>query len=510
MIPLYTREEMRALDAEATVRFGVPSVLLMESAGVNAVAHLCARYPNALARVLIVGGEGQNGGDGWVIARHLLARGHAPRCVLVGDPAKVAGDARINLDALAKLGVDVARVEATSIDRLKRELEVATLIVDGLFGTGLSRPLAGLYADAVAAIADVNVPVCALDLPSGIDANSGQVLGVAVRAQSTVTFAGHKRGLHQYPGRAHAGEVVCVDIGVPVPGGGPVGLIEMSDVDWLLAPRPRDAHKGSGGHVLALAGSRGKTGAALLAGIGAMRAGAGLVTIATDEDTQRALQHQVVELMTAALIGDPLQAALALAEGKAAALLGPGFGLDDAQRARARALAEQLPIPCVLDADALTAVSLDALPKARAPRVLTPHPGEASRLLGCSTPAVQADRFAAARTLAERSGQVVVLKGAGTVIAAPDRRMRVCGAGTPALGVAGTGDVLSGITAALLATKQPPFEAACAAVLLHAVAGERAAVSDCGMLASEVAHALPHTLEWLRNTQRSAARKRED
>lgn len=508
MIPLFTRDEMRALDREATERFGVPSILLMESAGVNATEHLVALHGDALARVVIVGGEGQNGGDGWVMARHLLSRGHTPRCFLIGDPAKVRGDAQVNLEALGKLGVDVAAIDLARIAMLTAALSDATLIVDGLFGTGLARPLTGVHARVVEAINGAEAVVCALDLPSGIDANTGQVLGVAVRARTTVTFAGHKRGLHQHPGATHAGDVRCVDIGVPAVGDGRTGLIEARDLDFLLRPKPRDAHKGSRGHVIAFAGSQGKTGAALLAGLGAIRGGAGLVTIATDEVTQSALQHQVVELMTAALGRDRLDSARALADGKAAALLGPGFGLDDGQKALARALSLCLPCPAVIDADALTALENDltSLRDAAAPRVLTPHPGEAGRLLGCDARAVQADRFAAVTELAAQSGQVVVLKGAGTVIAAPDQRVRVCRAGTPALGVAGTGDVLTGVTAALLATKHPTFDVACAAVHLHAVAGELAAVSDTGMLASEVAHALPRALERLRGSTTAHSR----
>jgi len=504
MIPLYTREEMREVDRAASEHYGIPSIALMESAGARATDALCRQHPGQLGQVLVVGGEGQNGGDGWVVARHLFAAGYRPRCVLVGAEARVRGDARINLAALRALGVELSVLADQAIEQLAPLLTQATLVVDALFGTGLARPVEGQFARAIALINAAGVPVCALDLPSGVDANSGQVLGTAVAASSTVTFAGHKRGLHQFPGVALAGVVTSVGIGAKLPDDPRVGLIESDDVARLLAPAAGDSHKGTRGHVLVIAGSRGKTGAAVLAALGAMRAGAGLVTIAADEETQRVLEHKVLELMTAQFDQvSPLASLLALAGGKAAALLGPGFGLSDARRQLARSLARELPIPCVLDADALTALDgdLELLREAGAPRILTPHPGEAARLLGRSTADVQADRYGAASELARRSGQVAVLKGARTVIATPEGALRICRAGTPALGVAGTGDVLAGVLSSLIAP-EGAYAAAWAGVQIHALAGELAAETDRGMLASEVAHAIPRALAQIRQSRR--------
>lgn len=507
MIPLFTREEMRALDRSASEQFGVSSLVLMENAGLGATNHVMHRYGDCLGRVLIIGGEGQNGGDAWVVARQLLARGVRPSCVLVGDPARVSGDARSNLDALRALGIDVRALSEADGDVLRSSADEASLIVDGLFGTGLSRAVEGVHALAVQVMCGAAAPICALDLPSGIDANTGAVLGVATRAASTVTFAGLKRGLHQYPGVEHAGSIECVGIGVPAPTDGDVAVVEPSDVAALLPVDRGDVHKGTRGHVVVIAGSEGKTGASLLAAMAALRGGAGLVSVAADEPTQRTLEQKVIEVMTLRLDTSALlRSALSLAEGKASAVVGPGFGLSPERREVARALALQLPIPAVLDADALTALGteLGLLTGAAAARVLTPHPGEAARLLGCDTAAVQHDRYGASRELAARSGQVVVLKGARTVIAEPAGRARVCAAGTPALGVAGTGDVLSGLVAALL-TRQPPFEAAWASVQLHAMAGELAACCDRGLLAGEVAAAIPRALSRARAAQRNSA-----
>ncbi len=510
MIPLATREEARAFDAEAIGTLGIPGIVLMENAGMGATRVLLERARGSLARVLIIGGTGQNGGDAWVVARKLLAAGIVPRCMLVGSRARVHGDALINFEALLKLGLSIESIDAASgLFALQTAASEASLIVDGLFGTGLDREVSGLYAQVITVLNASRAQRFALDLPSGVDANTGQVLGVAIRATHTVTFAAHKRGLHQYPGTECAGEVHCVDIGVPAAESARCGVIEIADVARVLVPRAADAHKGSNGHVLAIAGSPGKTGAAFLASLGALRAGAGLVTIATHGKAQQALEQKVVEVMTVALADAPDTAtsALRFAEGKTAAVLGPGFGLDAATSAIARELACALPLPCVLDADALTALApasggaranspspLSSLRAACGPRVLTPHPGEASRLLGRSTPAVQADRYAAALELAHASAQTVVLKGARTVIASPEGALRICSAGTPALGVAGTGDVLSGVIAALLC-QLPPFEAAWVGVFLHALAGEHAAQADRGLFASEVAAAIPMAMQ---------------
>lgn len=507
MLPLFTRDEMRALDRAASERFQVPSLLLMENAALGATGHILARYGDALAQVWIVGGEGQNGGDGWAVARQLLARGVRASCALVGDPERVRGDAKVNLDALRALGIPLQTVDEHNVHELAQSVRSASLIVDGLFGTGLSRPVTGLHARVVEALT-CGVPICALDLPSGIDANTGAVLGSALRASSTVTFAGRKRGLHQYPGVAYAGFVEVVSIGVPAPTDADVAVVERADVARTLPPLSGDAHKGTRGHVLVIAGSEGKSGAALLCAQGALRAGAGLVSIAADRETRLALESRVLEAMTLGIDAtDPLTSLLASAKDKRGVVLGPGFGLSPARQALSMRLAHELPQPTVLDADALTALASDprALVRARGPRVLTPHPGEASRLLACTTEAVQADRYAAASQLAQACGHVVVLKGAGTVIASPDGRMRVCTAANPALGAGGTGDVLSGIVGALL-VHATPFDAAWAAVELHALAGELAAESDRGLLASEVAAALPRAFRNIReHAQRASA-----
>jgi hydroxyethylthiazole kinase-like uncharacterized protein yjeF len=498
MLPLLTREGSRAIDLDASTRLGVPSAVLMENAGRGACDVLCERLGSALSRVLVVGGLGQNGGDAWVLARQLLLRGRRATCLLVGEPAAVRGDARTNLSTLERMGVTVMSLRDGALEPLDRALAEATLVVDGLFGTGLDRAITGLQAEVINRINARGLPCLALDIPSGIDADSGAVLGVAIHAQITVSFATHKRGLHQHPGAAHGGEVICASIGVPAPTEANYQALEARDVaDWL-PPREADTHKGRGGHVLVVAGAPGHTGAAVLSGLGALRAGAGLVTLCPRAGARSALDAKVIELMTADMPAElePAVAAVkALLEKKHAAVVGPGLGVDDHGSALARRLALELDKPAVLDADALTAFSgqLGLLRRAAGPRVLTPHPGEAARLLGWKTERVQAERYAAVTQLAAESGQVCVLKGARSLIGSPDGGVLVCPLDVPALAVAGTGDVLSGVIGALLGQLSPQLAAA-AGVYLHAAAGALAAAGDRGLFAHEVADAVPRAL----------------
>lgn len=497
MQPLFTREESRDVDRVAIEDLGVVSLVLMENAGRGATDAIVDVFEDQLDDVVLVGGPGQNGGDAWVIARRLSVLGYRPRAVLVGDSARLVGDALVNWTLLGKLGVDARVLSADDADELGSLLDTATLIVDGLFGTGLDRPVTGGYAQAIAAMEAAHAPVVSLDLPSGLDANTGGILGVAPGAALTVTFAGQKRGLHQYPGVEHAGEVRVVDIGIPVSGSSPASLWGHDDLASLIAPRADDAHKGTHGHLLVVGGAPGKTGAAVLAGRAAFRAGAGLVTIGARADSRAALEEKVIELMTTALPENAdADSVSALCDGKRAAVLGPGIGLDETGRAWSLAFAHHAPIPTVIDADALTHIAddgLERLSEAAAPRVLTPHPGEAARLLSRSTADVQRDRYSAAAELAERSGHVVVLKGARSIVAAHGM-LRVCAEGTPALGVAGTGDVLAGVLGTLSMTLATA-DAAIAAALLHALAGIEASIGDRGLIASEVADAVPVVLD---------------
>jgi len=287
---LFTREESRDVDRAAIDELGMVSLVLMENAGRGAAHAICELFGERLGRVVLMGGPGQNGGDAWVIARRLTLFGHRPLAVLVGDVSRLRGDAQTNWALLGELGVETAEISPDDVGSLGERLANATLVVDGLFGTGLDRPITGGYADVVAAMDGAAAPLVALDLPSGLDADTGAIFGIAPHAALTVTFAGHKRGLHQYPGVEYAGEVRVADIGIPIGSSPAASMWTRDDLGTLIAPRAGDAYKGTNGHLLVIGGAPGKTGAAVLAGRAAFRAGAGLVTIGARADARAALE----------------------------------------------------------------------------------------------------------------------------------------------------------------------------------------------------------------------------
>lgn len=487
MIPLFDRQAARTIDRDAIDSLGLPGLVLMENAGRGAAQAIMARFRPSTQRVVLLGGMGNNGGDAWVVARHWMSAGIRPVCILVGEEARLSSDARVNWEALRRLGADTRVVPPEGIEEIGGLLRDATLAVDGLFGTGLDRPLEGAYEAIVRGFDQCTGCKVALDVPSGIDTDTGAVLGFAPRVDLTLTFGVHKRGLFQFPAAQYVGELVLVDLGIPCPDASDTFLLDARDLGRWVTTRPRDCHKGMAGHVLVVGGAAGKTGAACLAGLGALRAGAGLVTVASPARAELA-QHSA-ELMTADLAARGSELLTSLST-YSSVVFGPGLG-----RAYDGAILEAVvgaELPCVLDADALNLLAtegLELVKRAAGPRVLTPHPGEAARLLGCSTQAVQADRYAAARELALRSGQIVVLKGAGTIVQGASTRY-VCSRGTPAMAVAGSGDVLSGVVATCLIDRDPS-NAAALGVLLHALAGEAASAADRGLLASEIGHAIP-------------------
>lgn len=477
---------------------GIPGLVLMENAGRGAFEILVERFPDRLDRVLLLGGPGQNGGDAWVIARHLWLAGYTPRCLLVGERAKVGGDAEVQLRVLHALGVDVAVQPEGTEESFGPWIDPASLVVDGLFGTGLGRPLKGVYAAVVAAANASPVPVIALDVPSGIDADQGVELGSAIEASLTVTFAAHKRGLFRGAGARAAGTVVLASIGAPATPEVSCHRVEPHDARAWLGKRPVDAHKGSSGHLLVVAGAPGTSGAAELTCRGGLRAGAGRVTLAVRPEIHVASEARAVEVMVRPH-GNDLAKALALGAKKGAAVVGPGLGTDEVGRSLCRGLALGLPIPTVLDADALSAfegAALSELAGAAGARVLTPHPGEAGRMLGWDTSVVVERPFAAVETIAKRTGAVVVLKGAGTIVS-DGRRSLLVGEPVPALGVAGSGDVLAGILGGLLAERWPVsglLQRVAAGVYLHNAAGRLTAIGDRGILAREIADAVPRAV----------------
>ncbi len=490
--PLVGAASMRALDRHTIETLDVPGEVLMESAGRAVAEAVLARRP---ASVLVVCGAGNNGGDGLVAARHLAVAGVAVHAVCVGEPQ---GDAARQLARARAFGVPVAPWGAW-LD--------AELVVDALFGTGLAREVTGDAADAIGRMNAGAAPVLAVDLPSGLDADTGHVHGSAVRAAETVTFGLPKLGLALEPGRGLAGAVRVARIGIADEAPGVTRDAELWTAAEAARRRPRrpgDGHKGRFGHVLVVAGSEGKTGAAALAALAAGRAGAGLVTVACPAGLNDILEQKCTEAMTVPVPDTPERAFAAAGEELLAALagerdvmaLGPGIGRAADTVKLVRALVPRVERPLVLDADGLNAFegAAEELRARPAATVLTPHPGEAARLLGCDSAAVQADRLAAARSLAQATGAVVLLKGAASVIDDGAAPPLVNATGGPALASGGTGDVLTGVVAAFLAQGLAARDAAALGAYVHGRAADRIARGDFGLLAGELADAVPEAL----------------
>jgi NAD(P)H-hydrate epimerase len=490
--------EMRNIDRRTTERFGIPSIVLMENAATAVVDAIFERYPDA-DRVALICGTGANGGDGFAAARHLENRGVVPVILIAGDRAKIHGDAETNLVICERLGIPIYEV-GDDVETALAHAADADLIVDALFGTGLNRAPSGMHAELIRAIAELRIPVVAIDLPSGANASSHEPFDPCVQAEVTVTFAAPKVCHVFEPAALYCGEVIVADISIPEAAiedeNVTLALITPKDVAPHIAPRLASTHKGTYGHVGVIAGSPGRSGAAVLAARGAIRAGAGLVTVHTDADTAKLVHAHSVESMTDS--GD-LDAFL---RNKTAVLIGPGLQDDDAAYAKTRAMVDAIELPLVIDASALNAFASNAKalnPHAR-PRVITPHPGELARLLDTDTKSINADRIAAARNAARVANCVVVLKGHQTLVAEPDGHIYVNPTGNPGMATGGMGDVLGGIIAALLARGVDPTDAACTGVYLHGLAGDilQEEMGDTGLAAMDLAERIPMAVKRLR------------
>lgn len=495
--------EMRALDRYTIEALEVPGELLMESAG-RAVAAETLRVLPPGGDVVVACGSGNNGGDGYVVARHLQALGVPVVIWPIAGTDRLEGDAAANHARAVKAAVPLTA---------EPEPGPSTVVVDAILGTGLSRPVGGPEAEAFIKIRQAGSPVVAVDLPSGLDADTGQALGDVLEATITVTLGLPKIGLALEPGRTLAGRIVVARIGIAdeTPELQPaVGLLTRVAAGARIPLRPTSGHKGTFGHLLVVAASEGKTGAAALAAAGAHRVGAGLVTLACPVSTNPALEAQCTEAMTTPLpetdahelsmAGE--KAIVEYAEARSTVLLGPGLGRGRETLELVRHLALAISKPLVLDADGIVAFSEEPerLGGRQAPTILTPHPGEAAALLGESAAELNRDRVASARALAEKTRAIVVLKGACTVIAEPAGRILINPTGGPVLAAGGTGDVLAGMVAGFVAQGVEAFDAAALAAFVHGAAADRWAAlhGSAGLLASEVAAGVPAVLAALR------------
>jgi NAD(P)H-hydrate epimerase len=507
---LATAAQMRELDRRAIEEAGIPSLVLMENAGRATYQILRREFPRLAGPVMVLAGRGNNGGDGFVVARYLANAGMPVEVFLLGSRDQVQGDARVNLEILAHQGVEVVEVvDESRLNPVAHRLAWAGLMVDALLGTGLNSPVTGLMAALIERVNHLRPPVLAVDMPSGLSTDTGEVMGAAVRAEVTATYGWPKIGQIVPSGRDCVGRLWQVDIGIPpvLAHNLTVELVEAEEMRRLLPPRPFGSHKGAFGHLAVLAGSEGKTGAAALTAEGGLRAGAGLVTLGIPASLNDILEVKLTEAMTLPLPEAEGNRALGIKalpvireflEGKTAAALGPGLGTHKETMEVVRRIARDLTLPLVMDADGVNALAPapDWLKDAPGPRILTPHPGEMARLTGLSVKEIQADRLKAARKAAARYSAIVVLKGAQTVVADPEGRVSINPTGSPALASGGTGDVLTGLIGGFLAQRMTPWDAARLGVYLHGLAADYLAGDLArGLIAGDLLAGFPEMLE---------------
>ncbi len=504
-----TAGQMKEIDRKAVKDFSIPGVILMENAGIQVAQKVRemlkgVNNPN----VCVISGKGNNGGDGFVTARHLRKAGIETVTFLIGRKREIKGDARTNLNIVSRLDLPVVEVSNHGILRkMKAKLESCSLIVDAIVGTGAKERMKGLVADAISAVVECDRPVVCVDIPSGLDADNGVPLGVCVRGTETVTFGLPKVGLLLYPGADFAGNVTVADIGLPdnllMDKKLSLNLLEGKEVTALLPARPSNAHKGTMGHVFILSGSCGYTGAAVLTSMGALRSGCGLVTLGVPRTLNTIFEVKLTEVIT-----KPLPETEATTFGLEAEdeiidivdqvdvlAIGPGLGRHPETGALIRKLVVTVTKPMVIDADGLNVFERDVslLSKRQAPTVITPHPGEMGRLLGVPTSEIQANRIKFARDVAVKHKIVVVLKGAGTIVAGVDGSVFINSTGNPGMATAGMGDVLTGIVSSLISRGLEPFDAAKTGVYLHGLAGDVAvsAKGEESLIATDLLDSLP-------------------
>jgi NAD(P)H-hydrate epimerase len=507
-----TAKEMQELDRRASAEYGISSLLLMENAGAGAVRVMEQLFPNLCrSKIAVVCGKGNNGGDGFVVARHLANRSATVQVLLLAKKGELKGDAAVNSEIATKMGISLAEVTtARELQGHREALGQADLIVDAILGTGLTGPTRGILAETIQLLNDLHRPIVSLDLPSGLGADDGRIQEPCIRARCTLTFALPKRSLLLYPAAQCAGEVRVVDIGIPrillTDPKLPVQMTDLDEVRPAFPPRDPNAHKGNYGHVLVLAGSPGKTGAAALCSLGALRVGAGLVTLALPEGLNDLMEVKLTEVMTVGLPETEERTVafqardrlLGLMEGKRVLAVGPGLSTHPETVRLVMDVVRAAKIPLVIDADGITALAEqpEVLTKASAPVILTPHPGELSRLLAVSTEELAGKRIPIAQKVASTYNVTLVLKGARTLIAEPSGVVHINPTGNPGMATGGTGDILTGMIAGLIAQGLEPARAATVGVYLHGLAGDLACqhLGPEAMIAGDLLEKLPEAI----------------
>ncbi len=512
---LVTASEMQQMDRQTIESFGIPGRVLMENAGLGATRVLLDQFDDIVNKnVGVIAGRGNNGGDGFVIARYLAQKGSDVTVYLLAESAEVKGDAAANFKLLAPLNVPVVEMpDEQSFLAHKTGILHQEIWIDALLGTGLKSDVKGYFKKIIEFINTLGKPVFSVDIPSGLNSDTGQICGACIRAQATATFAFAKTGHILFPGAEYTGYLKIIDIGIPDYIAKNIRpkqhLLTPERIRTAFRPRIHDAHKGTTGHVLVVSGSVGKTGAAAMTAISAMRAGAGLVTLAIPESLNPVLETQVLEAMTYPLpetengiIGESsFNKIMDLLSGKKCLAIGPGLGEAAETKKLVHRIIKESPVTIVLDADGLNNIagSTEILKKAKAPLILTPHPGEMARLMDSTAGSILKNRINCAREFAQEFNVHLVLKGARTIIAHPDGNIFINPTGNPGMASGGMGDVLTGIIAGLAAQDLSPESATHAGVYLHGAAADTLAkkIGPFGYLATEVMNAIPSQIKLL-------------
>jgi ADP-dependent NAD(P)H-hydrate dehydratase / NAD(P)H-hydrate epimerase len=509
MMRLVKASEMHEMDRLTIEEVGIAGIVLMENAARGATRVFLEHFePPRNSHVLFLCGRGNNGGDGYVMARYFHQKGYMATVLVLSEFQKISGDALTNLAIILKMGLDVREVpDPDRWEACRDVVRTADFVIDGIFGTGLNSPVRGFYQQVIEEVNASGKPVMAIDIPSGLHADTGLVMGAAIQADVTATFGFPKLGQILFPGSSLVGRLVRIDIGIP----GIVAdriptryrMIEVRDLDDLFPLEEPDIHKGDRGHLLVIAGSTGKTGAATLTCLGALRAGAGLVTLGIPRSLNGILENKLTEAMTCplpeteagTLSAEAKTEIMELIQGKSAVALGPGLSTHEETVRLVRQIVSECPVPLVVDADGVNALAgeLGSLRSCKGPVILTPHPGEMGRLAGLTGSDVQADRVGVAERFARDYGCHLVLKGARTLIARPDGRIHLNPTGNPALATGGSGDVLTGLVGGFLARGLLPEKAALCGVYLHGLAGDllAEAMGQAGVIAGDLPEVIP-------------------
>lgn len=510
-----TSKEMQLIDKKSISDYGIPGIVLMENAAIQVVREMEVRYGDLSGeRITIFAGKGNNGGDGLAIARHLMNKGSKVSVYLLAMESSIEGDALTNLKIFKRMGGEMNCSDSFDPDILKNAISCSNLVVDAIFGTGLSSDVKGFHADVISLINSARKPTVSVDIPSGISADTGNILGAAVRADLTVTFGLPKIGLLVYPGAGYTGELKIVDISIPKVmkevESLQTNLLTIEEVRGMIPERMADSHKGSFGHVGVIAGSVGKTGAAAMASLASLKVGAGIVSLAAPSSLNRILAQKLTEVMTFPLpegregfIGSQAEGKiLEFLSDKDVAAIGPGISTDKGTQELMRRLVKSVSLPIVIDADGINAFVgyTDLLKNAGVPLILTPHPGEMAGLLGIGPSDVQADRIGISRRFASEYHLYLVLKGARTIIAEPSGAVYINPTGNPGMATAGTGDILTGIIAGLVAQRLDMGNAVRLGVFLHGLAGDMAAkeMGEAGMIAGDLMNMIPGAIRYIK------------